>query len=219
MTAMVRSKPFDLSVYLVTDRAMAAPRSPATVAAAAAAGGATMVQLREKRDDTDWLVAEARVLKAALAPHGVPLIVNDRPDVALAAGADGVHVGQGDISAAAARDLLGPAAIIGISVAAAADLETVDPTVVDYVGLGPVFPTPTKPDGVPLPPGALRSIRARLPLPVVAIGGLTADNLADAIAAGCDGVAVVSAICAAADPRAAAAGLRTAVRAAKGETR
>ena len=218
MTAMARSKTFDLSVYLVTDRAMTAPRPLAMVAAAAAAGGVTMVQLREKRDDTDCLVSEARVLKAALVPHGVPLIVNERPDVALAAGADGVHVGQGDISAAAARDLLGPAAVIGISIAAEADLETVDPTVVDYVGLGPVFPTPTKPAAVPLPPGVLRSIRARLPLPVVAIGGLTADNLADAITAGCDGVAVVSAICAAANPYAAAAGLKAAVRAAKGET-
>ena len=138
-----------------------------------------------------------------------------RIDVALAIGADGAHVGQEDHSPAAARAILGPRAIIGLSITSPADLPTLDATV-DYVGLGPLFPTGTKTDAAPaLGETEFAALRRRIPVPVVGIGGITVANTARTIAAGADGIAVVSAICAAPDPRAAAATLHAAVAAAR----
>lgn len=209
---MTRELP-DLALMLVTDPAMTAARGLVETVLAAAEGGATMVQLRDKAAPDDALIGIARELKSRLAPRGVPLIVNDRVRVARAAQADGVHLGQSDGDPLAARAALGPDALIGLSVGSAADIATVDPKVVDYVGLGPVFATPTKPDaGEPLGIDGVRRLRPLLPLPVVAIGGIGEAGAAAVIAAGADGVAVVSAICAAPDPRAAAAALRRAVR-------
>jgi thiamine-phosphate pyrophosphorylase len=149
------------------------------------AGGATIVQLRDKDADDATLVAAARALRAELAPLGVPLIVNDRVAVAEAAGADGVHIGQDDGDPAAARARLGADALIGLSVTRAAEIATVDAGVVDYVGLGPVFATATKPDAAPaLGLAGARAIAARLPVPWIAIGGIDAANAADVIAAG-----------------------------------
>ncbi|MBN9011134.1 MAG: thiamine phosphate synthase [Rhizobiales bacterium] len=171
----------DLSVYLVTDRGLSGVRGVRDVVLAAARGGATMVQLRDPEAKTRTLVVEARALAGLLRPHRIPLIVNDRVDVALAADADGVHVG-----------------------------------LVDYLGVGPVFATPTKVDAAP-PMGmaGLKRIAARTGLPIVAIGGLHAGNAADAIAAGAAGVSVVSAICAAPDPELATRELAEIVRAAR----
>jgi len=206
---------FDLSLYLVTDPAMTARRGLLATVAAAVDGGVTLVQLRDKDGPAPALVEIARALMALLAPRGVPLIINDRVDVARAAGADGVHVGPGDLTPAAARALLGPRAIIGFSVTAESQADAVDATV-DYVGLGPIFPTDTKPDAAAaLGVACFARLRPRLPVPVVAIGGITAATVASAIAAGADGVAVVSAVCAAPDPRAAAQALRAAVDAAR----
>ncbi len=203
---------FDLRLMLVTDAAMTARRGLAETVRAAVGGGVTIVQLRDKETDDAALIATARALRALLRPLGVALIVNDRPAVAKAAEADGVHVGQDDGDPAAARRLLGPEALIGLSVTHAGEVATVDENVVDYVGLGPVFASATKADAAPpLGLDGLRAIGPRLRVPFVAIGGIDAANAGTIMAAGAAGVAVVSAICAADDPRAAAAELRRAI--------
>lgn len=207
---------FDLSLYLVTDPEMTAGRGLVETVQAAIEGGVTMVQFRFKDGPAREMIEIGRALHAVLAPRGIPLIVNDRADVARAIGAEGVHVGQNDLPPAAARDILGSSAIIGLSLSDERQLAGFDPTVVDYVGLSPIFPTGTKTDAAPvLGEAAFAAIRRRLPCPVVAIGGISTANAARAIAAGADGIAVVSAICAASDPRAAAHALRAAVDAAQ----
>lgn len=204
---MSRSLP-DLTLYLVLGPADTGDRDPVAVARAAAAGGAGAVQLRAKDLDTRSLVRLTRDLKAALS---VPVLVNDRVDVALAAGADGVHLGQDDLPPADARRLLGPAAILGLSVGDAAEATTADPALVDYVGLGPAFATGTKADaGAALGPEGIAALRRQVTLPAVAIGGITADNAGRLADAGLAGLAVVSAVAAAADPEAAARRLRAA---------
>jgi thiamine-phosphate pyrophosphorylase len=157
------------------------------------------------------------MLKALLDPLGVPLIVNDRVDVAQAAGV-GCHVGQSDLPAAAARAILGPDAILGVSLDEAGQVHAVDPTVVDYVAYGPFAATATKADaGRPVGEAGLAEVAKRTLLPLVAIGGLDAQNVAAAVRAGADGIAVVSAIMAAADPEAASRALRAAIDATKAE--
>jgi thiamine-phosphate pyrophosphorylase len=201
----------DLSLYLVTDPDLASRLGISDTVAAAVAGGVTIVQLRQKDGSARRMVEAGRALKALLAKKGIPLIVNDRVDVAHAIGADGVHVGQDDLTPSAARAILGAHAIIGLSVTDGSQLGTVDDAA-DYVGLGPIYPTGTKPDAAPaLGDAGFAALRRRLACPVVAIGGITLANAAQAIAAGADGIAVVSAICAATDPRSAAQSLRAAV--------
>lgn len=202
-------------LYLVTDRGLAGDRPLEEVVLAAVEGGAGVVQLREKELATRAFVESARRLKALLEPRGIPLIVNDRVDVALAAGADGVHLGQEDMAYPDARALLGPDAIIGLSVETPEDVREAEGFDVDYLGVSPIFPTSTKSDtkgawGLDGLAEVRRMSRHRL----VAIGGLNATNAADAIRAGADAVAVVSAICAAADPRRAAEELAAVVDAA-----
>ena len=210
---------FDLGVYLVTDPVMTARRGLGVVLRAAIAGGVTMVQLRDKHASDLDLIDIARDLKRILAGSDVPLIINDRLAVARAVDADGLHLGQDDISPAAARDLLGPRAIIGLSVTTPAEIARLDPGLVDYAGLGPIFATATKPDaGDALGAARFSVLRASIAVPVVAIGGVTLDNAFQAFAAGADGVAVVSAICAAADPQAAARRLAEIAQAARRRT-
>jgi len=198
----------DWSLYLVTDRRLAAGRPLPELVAAAVRGGVTAVQLREKECGTREFVELARALKGALAPAGVPLIVNDRVDVALAAGADGVHVGQSDLDCRDARRLLGISAVIGLSVenleqARAAPLEA------DYLAASPVFSTPTKTDTAPeWGLAGLVDLRRIVRRPLIAIGGIHSGNAAAVIGCGADGIAIVSAICAAADPELAARVLR-----------
>jgi thiamine-phosphate pyrophosphorylase len=202
----------DWRLYLVTDHALSLGRSLEAVVHQAVTGGVTIVQVREKTASTRDFIELARRLKVVLAPQRIPLIVNDRVDVALAADADGVHLGQQDMPVADARRLLGPDRIIGLSVETleqARGAETLD---VDYLGVSPIFPTSTKTDtagawgldGL----GVLRAATAR---PLVAIGGLNVANVSDVVAVGADGIAVVSAICSAADPQAAAQALRRAI--------
>ena len=172
------------------------------------AGGVTMVQLRDDTTPTGELIALARVLMDQLAPHRVPLIVNNRLDVALASGAAGLHVGQTDLAPAAARAALGPAALLGLSITATAQMAAVDPALVDYLGVGPIFATATKLDAAPaMGLAGLAACRAAGALPIVAIGGIDATNATAVMRAGADGVAVVSAVCAATSPRVAAAAL------------
>lgn len=206
--------PFALDLYLVTDRTLCAALGIERVVAEAVAGGVTMVQLRDDDTPTGELVALGRRLKTMLSGTGVPLIVNNRLDVALAAGADGLHVGQGDLPAPMARTRLGDDAILGLSITNPGQSGAVDPRIVDYLGVGPIFVTTTKPDAAPaIGLDGLARTRARTRLPIVAIGGLGLGNTAATIEAGADGVAVVSAICASADPRAAALALGRAVSA------
>ena len=194
-----------LRLCLVTDRGLAAGRSVIDIALAAAHGGATMVQLREKDATTRAFVEQARALKAALAPLRVPLAINDRLDVALAVDADGLHVGQDDMPVAEARGLMGPGKFIGLSITAVEQVLRPDAAAADYLGVGPIYAQRTKADAAaPLGVDGLRRLRGLTGKPVVAIGGLTPDNSALALAAGADGLAVVSAIVAADDPEAAA---------------
>jgi thiamine-phosphate pyrophosphorylase len=196
---------------LVTDRGMIGRRSLDEIVAEAVAGGVDSVQLREKEAPTRVFVDLARALAGRLAPLGVPLFVDDRVDVALAAGLDHVHVGQSDMRPADVRALLGPSAVIGLSITSLDELRPEDLARVDYIGVGPIFPTGSKADAAPvLGLSGLAAIRAATPLPIVAIGGIAAEQAGAVRRAGADGVAVVSAIMTAADPRAAAARLRAA---------
>lgn len=206
-------KPFDLSLYLVTDRPLSGGRDMAWIVREAAAGGVTMVQLREKECSTAEFVQLARELKAALTPLGIPLIINDRVDVALAVDADGVHIGQSDMPYATARKLLGSDKIIGLSVETMDEVIAANALDVDYIGISPVYATPTKTDtltpfGLDGVDEVMRCSRHRC----VAIGGMNRDTVGEVIAHGVEGVAVVSAIVAAPSPREAAAELAGIIR-------
>ena len=195
----------NLLLYLVTDRPLSLGRPIEEIVIEAVAGGVTMVQLREKEAPTGEFVALAKSLKALLTPLGVPLIINDRVDVALAADADGVHIGQSDMSYEDARRLLGEDKIIGLSVENFDDLAVANTLDVDYVGISPVYGTPTKSDTAePFGLEGLRKAVAMSVHPTVAIGGMNASTIGEVMAAGTDGVAVVSAICSAPSPRKAA---------------
>lgn len=203
--------PLDLTLYLVTDPGLTAARGVVETAVAAVKGGATLVQLRDKDASDAALIDIALALKAALAPYGAPLIVNDRVSVALAAGADGVHVGQDDAAAAEARAALGAGKIVGVSVNTEAHARAVDPSVVDYIGCGPIRPTATKGDHkTPIGVAGAAALQAICGLPAVGIGGVDGAAAEEIGRAGLDGAAVVSAICAADDPEAAARRIRNA---------
>lgn len=200
-----------LRLCLVTDSTLCGERGVLAVVEAALQGDVSCVQLREKALDTRAFVERARALKALLAPRGVPLIINDRVDVALACGADGVHVGQSDMPPQDVRRLM-PHALLGLSVESLAQLPAAERAPVDYYGVSPVFATGSKADAAPaLGLEGLRAIRARTARTLVAIGGIHAGNAAAVMAAGADGVAVVSAVCAAPDPAAAARLLRDSI--------
>ena len=192
--------PVDLRLYAIVDPEHAGGRSLPDLAKLVAAGGATLVQLRDKKSDTRAMIDSARAVKAALAPFHVPLLINDRVDVALAAGADGVHVGQTDMAPEDARRLLGPEAIIGLSIKSVALAEAAPIELIDYVGIGGVYATTSKDN--PNPPigvDGLRRIvdvfRRRDPkFPSCAIAGINAANAGATIAAGADGVSVISAL-------------------------
>jgi len=202
---------FDPRLILVTGSA-AAGRSLEETVASAARGGVTAVQLRDKAAPDEDLLRSALRLKAVLAPYGVPLLINDRVRVAAAAGAAGVHLGQDDAPVPEARRALGPEAVIGLSVETLGQAAAAEDLDVDYYGVSPVFATPTKPDaGTPWGLDGLRELRRRTGRALVAIGGIGAANAAAVLEAGADGLAVVSAICAAEDPEAAARSIRAVV--------
>jgi len=203
----------DYSLYLVTDRGLARGRAMLDVVRAAVKGGVTCVQLREKTCDTRQFIEEALAVKELLRSRGVPLIINDRVDVALAVGADGVHLGQKDMPLAAARAIVTDTMLIGISAESAADAVAAEKGGADYLGVSPIFATPTKTDAAaPLGLAGLQVIRRAVRLPLVGIGGLSRQNAAAVVRGGADGIAVVSAIVAAKDPEMAARELAQAVR-------
>jgi thiamine-phosphate pyrophosphorylase len=205
----------DLRLNAIVDPDNAGNHGIVDLACRCAAGGATIVQLRDKRSETRAMVEEARAIKQALAPYAVPLVVNDRVDVALAAGADGVHVGQDDMAVQDVRRLVGPDAIVGLSIKSVAEAEAAPVELIDYVGSGGVYGTVSKQQkSSPIGPAGLARIvavlhrRAPNGLPLCGIAGIDASNAAAVIAAGADGVAVISALSRAVDPAAAARGLR-----------
>jgi hydroxymethylpyrimidine kinase/phosphomethylpyrimidine kinase/thiamine-phosphate diphosphorylase len=187
-------------LYVVTDSRLRPDRDASAVVEAATAGGAGAVQLREKRIATTDLVALARILAARARAAGVLFLVNDRVDVALAAGADGAHVGPDDLPPADARRLLGPERLLGVSVGTVAEAQAAAPYA-SYFGVGAIFGTRTKADaGAAVTPARIREIRAAAPgIPIVAIGGISRENIGEVAAAGAEAAAVVSAVVAAPD--------------------
>lgn len=197
-------KRFDLSLYLVLDPDLCAGIGMIETARLAVAGGATMVQLRDKHAGTASMIETGRALKETLVGTGALLIVNDDVEAAVAIGADGLHVGQEDMNASRARAMIGPEMILGLSVETARLAAAVDPDIVDYAGVGPVFATPTKADHKqPIGFDGLARLVKASPVPAVAIGGLKAEHVAEVFAAGANGLAVVSAIAGTPDPEAA----------------
>lgn len=200
-------------LYLVTDRGLCLGRALEKVILQAVEGGAAVVQLREKEATTRFFVEEAERIKRLLAPYDVPLIINDRADVALAVGADGVHIGQDDMPYPLARRLLGKKVIIGLSVETVEQVLEAEQYDVDYLGVSPIFETPTKTDtrgswGLE----GLARVRKLSRHRLVAIGGLNASNAESVVRAGADSIAVVSAICSAPDPYRAASTLSGIIR-------
>ena len=199
----------DYSLYLVTDRTLSRGRSSEEIVGAAVRGGVTCVQLREKHCSTRDFIREARSLQPLLQHHKIPLIINDRLDVALAIGADGVHLGQSDMHLGDARRLVGEKMIIGISAENLNDAIVAEQEGADYIGISPVFSTDTKVDtAAPLGLEGISWIRRAVNLPLVGIGGINAGNVREIICAGADGVAVVSAIVSADCPQTAASELK-----------
>ncbi|NDL60856.1 thiamine phosphate synthase [Phytoactinopolyspora mesophila] len=202
----------DVRLYVVTEPSLTPPPRLIESCLAAVRGGATLVQLRDKQATDDELLLRAAQLRDVLQPHGVPLVVNDRLDVARKVGI-GVHVGVHDVAPVVAREVLGPAAVVGWSVE---DPERMPPEQLaasSYLAASPVWVTPTKTDTAhPLGPPGVAAIRRATDLPLVGIGGINSpERAAEVIRAGADGVAVVSAVFGADDPQAAAARLRAAV--------
>ena len=203
------SKKFDLNLYLVTDAPERCRYGLLETVRRAVAGGVSIVQYRRDLEDHAAVLAEVLPLRDFLRGAGVPLIINNDVELAVEIGADGIHIGQSDMPVAEARALIGPEMILGLTVANDAEMDAVDATLVDYVGCGPVFPTISK-DDAPADLGVAKwaELAARCPVPICAIGGLDVERSRAVRATGhCDGIAVVSAICAAEDPEQAARNL------------
>lgn len=201
-----------LCLHVLTDRVGSRGRDLLTVVSAALAGGATVIQLRDKVASTSQLLEEGRALRALTRAYNALLIVNDRVDVALALDADGAHVGQDDLPAHLARQLLGPERILGVSAGTLAEATAAIAAGANYLGVGPIFGTQSKADaGSPIGTQLLRELVRRSTIPLVAIGGITAENAGIPIRAGAIGVAVISSVAGAEDCRLAASRLAAAV--------
>jgi thiamine-phosphate diphosphorylase len=201
----MKRKDIDYSLYLVTDRELSMGRGNLSIVQSAAKGGVSCVQLREKNCSTREFIEEALILKEFLKKQNIMLLINDRVDVALAVGADGVHLGQKDLPFAMAKKIVGDSMVVGISTETFDDAARAEKEGADYIGVGPIYPTSTKTDtGEPLGLDGLRHIRKLVKIPIVAIGGLNHTNAKSAIKYGADGIAVVSAIVSAKNPEKAA---------------
>ena len=205
-----------LHLCVITDVRLARGHDHVAIAEAALAGGADMIQLRDKTGNLRDLLPQAQTIQALCRARGAVFIVNDRVDLALAADADGAHVGQEDLPAASARRLLGPGRLMGVSTHNLVEVEAAQQVGADYIGFGPMFATGTK-DTAYTPRGleALRGIRRAVSLPILAIGGISLENVSLVIEAGATAPAVISAVVAAPDIAAAAAAFRQRVAAAK----
>jgi thiamine-phosphate pyrophosphorylase len=207
---------FDLSLYVITDRAIGRDRPLEDIVAAAIRGGATMVQLREKTETAGRVVQMGRRLQEITRPAGVPLIIGERADVALAIDADGVHLEPDQLSAADARRVMGPDRIVGVSVRSVTEALAAEAGGADYVSVGKIFPSASESSVEDIVgPEALPQFRAALRIPIVAVGGITAANAAEAVHGGAQGVAVISAVVGADNVREAARRLAEIVRAAR----
>jgi thiamine-phosphate pyrophosphorylase len=200
--------PLDLRVYVITANQPQLGRTHEDVAVAALEGGARIIQFRDKEIDDEEFTAVARRLQQLTWKHNAFLIINDRVEIAVAMGADGVHVGQQDLAFTEVKRLAHPGMIVGVSATNYSEAAALAKAGVDYLGVGPIFPTPSKADATP-PIGLVELARIcrELPIPVVAIGGITESNLPAVIETGVAGAAVISAICAAPDMKAATGGL------------
>ena len=208
-----------LHLCVITDTRQGSGRDHVEMARAALVGGAEMIQLRDKTRSLRELLPQACAIRLLCRSHGALFIVNDRLDLALAAEADGAHVGQEDFPAAQARGLLGPGRILGVSTHSLAQAQAAQATGADYIGFGPIFATGTKNTGyTPRGLETLRAIRQAVFLPILAIGGITFENVTAVIAAGATAPAVISAVVAAPDVAVAAAAFRERVAVAKGDS-
>ncbi|WP_371372549.1 thiamine phosphate synthase [Sporomusa aerivorans] len=205
----------DYSLYLVTDRDLLGAKELVATVEQAIRGGVTVVQIREKNLPTLDFFRTAQAIKDVTLKYGVPLIVNDRADIALAVDADGLHIGQSDLPLTVARRLLGPDKIIGVSAATLEEALAAQNEGADYLGIGAIYPTNTKYDADQVSLTELAAINNKVTIPVVAIGGINGNNICDVITAGAAGAAVVSAIVAAEDPCKAAAALDQMIKAAR----
>ena len=190
----------DAALYVILDRGAARGRDLADLLEAVIAGGCRMVQLREKEWPSGRLLPLAERLRARCAAAGVTFVVNDRLDLALAVGADGVHLGQDDLPARAARPLLRGGMILGVSTHSLAQARAAQADGADYVAVGSMFATATKPEFQLVGPDLIRKLRGEIRAPLIGIGGITHDNVAEVVRGGADGVAVISAVCGAPDP-------------------
>lgn len=212
---IVVRKIFDLSVYFVADPALCERASLFDTVKMALDGGVTLLQLRNKVDALSDVLAQAKVLMGIANSYNVPLLINDHVGIAREINADGVHLGQGDVSASEAREMLGPDKIVGQTAFSAEHMAAIDPNVVDYVGTGPFFVTQTD-KGKPVLGGKrFTELVGLSPVPVVGIGGITPDNACQVIKAGANGVAMMRSISADNDPRQAADIFVQAVRTAR----
>jgi thiamine-phosphate pyrophosphorylase len=201
----MKVNPKSLRLYAVTDRAWTdGTDGLLRQVADAIDGGATMVQLREKHLDDAAFLEEAKAFVALCREKGAVSIINDRADIALESGADGVHVGQEDLAAAQARQLLGPDKIVGVSAHNVEEALAAQAAGADYLGVGAAFVTGTKADAKPISRDTIRAVTAAVEIPAVAIGGITRENVTELTGCGLAGVAVVSALFAQADVKAAA---------------
>lgn len=206
----------DYSLYLVTDRGLSLGRTTLELVEAAVLGGVTCVQLREKTCSSREFIEQALCLKTFLKAEQIPLIINDRIDIAQAVGADGVHLGQSDMPFSMAKAILKDTMIIGISAESLEDAIQAEKEGADYIGVSPIYKTPTKTDTAPpLGLAGIRKIRQRVKIPLVGIGGLNDGNVGEVIKNGADGVAVVSAIVSSESPENAARNLKKIIQEAK----
>lgn len=201
-------KAIDYRLYLVTDSFILKGRDLCQCVQAAIEGGVTLVQLREKTTSSLAFYETAKRVKTVTDRHGIPLIINDRLDIALAVDAAGLHLGQEDLPLLTARKLMGPRRLIGVSVCTVPEARLAQEQGADYLGVGAMFPTPSKHDARPVTMATLRAIKRSVDIPVVAIGGIGRDNVGAVMTTGIDGVAVISAILQVDDCRTAAAQMR-----------
>lgn len=210
----------DLSLYVITDSRLFQGRSHIEIARAAIAGGATAIQFREKGMSTRQMIDIAREIRALTLGAGVTYIVNDRVDVALDVDADGVHVGQDDMPAPLARRLIGKERILGVSASNLEEALKAEREGADYIGVGSIYSTASKPDaGLPVGLGVLAEIARRVSIPVIAIGGIKEENVGEVIKGGARGVAVISAVVLAPDMEEATRRLRQRIEEARGNAR
>ena len=201
-------RPEDLRLYAITDRRWLGDKKLSDDVEAVLKGGATFIQLREKHLETDAFKQEAEVIQKICAAYHVPFIINDNVEIAKAIGADGVHVGQSDMAAGDVRRRLGDDKIIGVSASTVEEALEAERHGADYLGVGAVFPTGSKDDADAVDAATLKAICEAVDIPVVAIGGITADNMKELSGSGICGISVISALFAQPDPYQAAKTLR-----------